>query len=81
MAKHVAVEEPDIISVAISPGRVDTDMQKEIREKGTAMAPKEYETFKADFEQGRLVRPEQSGGVIARLAVDAKADLSGKYFK
>jgi len=56
-------------------------MQKEIREKGTAMAPKDYETFKADFEQGRLVRPEQSGRVIARLAVDAKADLSGKYFK
>lgn len=81
LAKHIAVEEPDITSVAVSPGRVDTEMQKELRETGTAMAAKDYETFKADFEQGRLVRPEQSGGVIAKLSVAARPDLSGKYFK
>ncbi|KAJ4298515.1 hypothetical protein N0V88_003545 [Collariella sp. IMI 366227] len=81
LARHVAVEEPRIISVAVSPGRVDTDMQKELREKGTAMSPKDYETFKADFEEGRLVKPEQSGEVIAKLSVNATLELSGKYFK
>ncbi len=81
LAAHVAVEEPEITSVAISPGRVDTDMQKELREKGTEMLKKEYDTFKADFEEGRLVKPEQSGGVIAKLAVSAGPELSGKYFK
>ena len=81
LAAHVAVEEPEITSVAISPGRVDTDMQKELREKGTEMAKKEYDTFKADFEEGRLVKPEQSGGVIAKLALSAGPELSGKYFK
>ena len=81
LAKHVAVEEPDITAVAVSPGRVDTDMQKELREKGTEMAKKDYETFTSDFEEGRLVKPQQSGGVIAILAVEAKPELSGKYFK
>lgn len=81
LARHIAVEEPDIVSVAISPGRVDTDMQRELREQGTAMSNKDYETFKADFEEGRLIKPEQPGRVIARLAVDAKPELSGKYFK
>ncbi|KAL2263637.1 hypothetical protein VTK26DRAFT_5900 [Humicola hyalothermophila] len=81
LARHIAVEEPDITSVAVSPGRVDTDMQKELREKGMAMAKKDYDTFKADFEQGRLVKPEQSGGVIAKLSVGAKPDLSGRYLK
>ncbi|KAG7291607.1 hypothetical protein NEMBOFW57_001626 [Staphylotrichum longicolle] len=81
LSKHVAVEEPDITTVAVSPGRVDTDMQKELRERGTEMAKKDYETFKSDFEEGRLVKPQQSGGVIAMLAVEARPELSGKYFK
>lgn len=81
LARHVAVEEPNITTVAVSPGRVDTDMQKELREKGAAMSKKDYETFKSDFEEGRLVRPELSGGVIAKLAADAEQELSGKYFK
>jgi NAD(P)-dependent dehydrogenase (short-subunit alcohol dehydrogenase family) len=81
LSQHIAVEEPDITAVAVSPGRVDTDMQKEIREKGTAMLKKDYEDFKSAFEEGKLVRPEQSGGVIARLSVNAKPELSGKYFK
>ncbi|GAB1312165.1 Benzil reductase ((S)-benzoin forming) IRC24 [Madurella fahalii] len=81
LSQHIAVEEPDVTSVAISPGRVDTDMQREIREKGTAMSKKDYEGFKSAFEEGKLIRPEQSGGIIARLSVDAKPELSGKYFK
>lgn len=56
-------------------------MQKEIREKGTAMSKEVYEDFKSAFEKGKLVRPEQSGGVIARLSVGAKPELSGKYLK
>ncbi|KAK4145378.1 uncharacterized protein C8A04DRAFT_10755 [Dichotomopilus funicola] len=81
LAKHVAVEEPDITSVAISPGRVDTDMQKELREKGTEMRKTDYETFKVDFEQGRLIKPELTGGIVARLSLGAKPELSGKYLK
>ncbi|KAL2142439.1 hypothetical protein VTI28DRAFT_1148 [Corynascus sepedonium] len=81
LAKHVAVEEPDITAVAISPGRVDTDMQKELREKGTEMARKDYDTFKEDFEGGRLNKPELPGAVIAKLSLNAEPELSGKYLK
>ncbi|KAK4102687.1 NAD(P)-binding protein [Parathielavia hyrcaniae] len=81
LAKHVGVEESDITAVAVSPGRVDTDMQKELREKGTEMAKKDYETFRTAFEDGKLIKPEQPGRVIATLSIDAKPELSGKYFK
>ncbi|KAL1843911.1 hypothetical protein VTJ49DRAFT_6854 [Mycothermus thermophilus] len=81
LARHVAVEEPEVTAVAVSPGRVDTDMQKELRERGEAMAKKDYEGFIADFEEGRLVKPELAGKVLARLVLDARGELSGKYFK
>ncbi|KAK0729711.1 hypothetical protein B0H67DRAFT_596042 [Lasiosphaeris hirsuta] len=82
ICQHLAVEEPAIVAIAVSPGRVDTDMQKEIREKGgaaTAMAPEDYADFKAVFEEGKLNKPEWPGNFIAQLALEAKPELSGKY--
>lgn len=74
------MEEPDVTAVAVSPGRVDTDMQKEIREKGQgAMSDKEYADFVSVFEEGKLNKPEWPAQVIAKLSLDAKSDLSGKY--
>ncbi|KAH6855205.1 hypothetical protein B0I37DRAFT_302957 [Chaetomium sp. MPI-CAGE-AT-0009] len=81
LVQHVAVEEPDMTAVAISPGRVDTDMQKELREKGTEMSKSDYETFNAAWKEGKLIKPEQAGRIIAKLSLDAKPELSGKYFK
>lgn len=84
LSQHVAVEEPDITSVAISPGRVDTDMQKELREKGApgiAMSEKDYAGFKTAFEEGKLNKVEWPAHVIARLAVGAEPELSGKYLR
>jgi NAD(P)-dependent dehydrogenase (short-subunit alcohol dehydrogenase family) len=81
LVQHVAVEEPDMTAVAISPGRVDTDMQKELREKGTEMSKNDYETFNTAWKEGKLIKPEQAGRIIARLSLDAKPELSGKYFK
>ncbi|KAK3489213.1 uncharacterized protein B0T23DRAFT_196479 [Neurospora hispaniola] len=80
ICRHVAVEEPDITAVAVSPGRVDTDMQKELREKGQGvMSDKEYADFVSAFEEGQLNKPEWPAQVIAKLSLDAKSDLSGKY--
>ena len=82
LARHLAVEEPDIAAVAISPGRVDTGMQKELREQGAAvMAEKDYTGFKSAFEEGKLNKPEWPGAVIAQLAVGTQPELSGKYFR
>lgn len=33
LAATLAVEEPDIFSISVDPGVMDSDMQKEIREK------------------------------------------------
>jgi NAD(P)-dependent dehydrogenase (short-subunit alcohol dehydrogenase family) len=33
LAQSLALEEPDITSIAIRPGVVDTEMQRDIREK------------------------------------------------
>ncbi|KAM7221062.1 hypothetical protein V8F06_003624 [Rhypophila decipiens] len=79
LAQHIAVEE-DIVAVSVSPGRVDTDMQKEIREKGsTAMAEKDYAGFVTAFDEGKLNKPEWPAEVMARLSLEAKPELSGKY--
>jgi NAD(P)-dependent dehydrogenase (short-subunit alcohol dehydrogenase family) len=79
---HIAAEEPDITAVAVSPGRVNTAMQQQLREHGKGvMAEKDHGTFMADFMGGRLNAPERPAGVLARLCLDASSDLSGKYFK
>ena len=82
LARHVAVEEPNISAVAISPGRVDTDMQKELRDKGgVVMAEKDYAGFVSAFEGGTLNKPEWPATVIANLAVGMDPKLSGQYFR
>ena len=82
IATYLAVEEPDICSVSIQPGRVDTDMQKEVREKGhAAMHSRDYEAFANAFRDGTLVRPEEPAGVIARVVVTPKSDISGLNLK
>ena len=58
-------------------------MQRDIREKhAEAMGPKDSERFVKLKEEGGLLRPEQPGHVIAKLAVAGKEEiegLSGKF--
>lgn len=76
----LAKEEKDITTVAIRPGMVDTGMQKDIREKHAAnMDQGDVKKFMQAYEQGKLVKPEQCGHVIARLAVDAPSELTGQF--
>ncbi|KAI2634921.1 NAD(P)-binding protein [Hypomontagnella submonticulosa] len=82
LSAHLAVEEPSITSVAISPGKLDTEMQKEIREQGKAgMSPETYESFVDEHKSGRLQDPRKSAHVIAKLADGATRDLNGKHFR
>ncbi|KAM0476394.1 hypothetical protein ACHAPX_006306 [Trichoderma viride] len=82
MAAHLAVEETDITSVSFGPGRVNTDMQAVIREKGKdTMAKAQHQTFVDDLEQGKLLRPEQPGNVIAEFVANPLHTLSGQYIK
>lgn len=81
LALTLTVEEPNITSVAIRPGVVDTDMQTKVRSHAEVMDEKDVEKFKGLHEQGKLLRPDQPGNVIARLAVVAGRELSGKLWK
>lgn len=79
---HIALEEPDITSVAIGPGRVDTDMQALVRSTGKdTMQPEVYQTFVDGYEAGELLKPAQPGGVIARLVATPLKEVSGQYLR
>lgn len=80
LAQTIANEEEDVISIAIRPGVVDTEMQRDIREKhNTAMYPSDRARFAELKKTGGLLKPEQPGYVMARLVISAPKDLSGKF--
>ena len=78
----LAVEEPDVVSVVVRPGIVDTEMQRALRDDYfTKLAAKDQEKFSGLKKDGKLLRPEQPGNVIARLALEAGKDLTGKFLR
>ncbi|KAL1661574.1 hypothetical protein GGG16DRAFT_110220 [Schizophyllum commune] len=80
ICRTFAEEEPSIVSVAVRPGVVDTEMQRVIREKGVGhMTEKGHQQFVQLQADGKLVRPEQPGHVIAGLALEAPHELSGQF--
>jgi NAD(P)-dependent dehydrogenase (short-subunit alcohol dehydrogenase family) len=84
---HVALtlgaEEPDVTTISIRPGVVDTEMQREIREvHHEQMSDKDRTKFAGLKIEGGLLRPEQPGHVIAKLAAaeaDTVKEFSGKF--
>lgn len=82
LSAHLALEEKDITSIAIRPGKVDTGMQQLIRDTGSGTMEKAaYESFVKAKETGELLKPEQPGNVIARLVASPAKELSGKFTK
>ncbi|PYI24809.1 short-chain dehydrogenase [Aspergillus violaceofuscus CBS 115571] len=80
LALTLGEEEPEVVSVSVDPGIVDTEMQRGIREDlATKMDRQFHSFFTTVHKDGGLLRPEQPGHVIARLVVDAPRELSGKY--
>lgn len=80
LALTLASEEKDITSIALRPGVVDTEMQRDIREKhNTAMAASDAKRFAELKSSGSLLRPEQPGHVMAKLVVNPPTELNGKF--
>jgi len=77
--KTLALEEPDITGVAVRPGVVDTQMQFEIRNTHKGTMGESNERFQELHRTGKLLRPEQPGYVIAKLALRADKSLSGQF--
>ncbi|OJJ79823.1 SDR family oxidoreductase [Aspergillus glaucus CBS 516.65] len=80
LALSLGDEEPDVTTVAIRPGMVDTEMQRELREDhATSLVPHIHSKFMGVHKEGKLLKPEQPGHVMAKLVLDAPSALSGKF--
>ncbi|OAL38422.1 hypothetical protein AYO20_02481 [Fonsecaea nubica] len=80
LAMTLKAEEPDVTTISIRPGVVDTAMQTDIREKFIRnMDDKDQQKFLSAKRDGKLLPPEKPGNVIAELAVKAKPELSGLF--
>jgi len=82
LAMTMKNEEPDVTTIAIRPGVVDTAMQEDIRSKFVdKMDEKDKQKFLSAKADGKLLKPEQPGYVIAALATNASKDLSGQFLR
>ncbi|KAL2833746.1 hypothetical protein BDW59DRAFT_138129 [Aspergillus cavernicola] len=80
LALSLGEEEPDVTSVSIRPGMVDTEMQRELREDhATTLEPQVHSKFTTVHKEGKLLKPEQPGYVMAKLVLDAPKELSGRF--
>ena len=69
-------------TIAIAPGVVDTDMQKELRDiHASKMKEQDAMRFIKHHEEGTLLKPEQPGNVMARVVLAGPKELSGKYLR
>lgn len=80
LAGTLAVEEKAITSIALRPGVVDTEMQRDIREKHNNVMDKADAARFAELKKtGGLLKPEQPGNVMSRIVLDPPKHLSGKF--
>ena len=82
LARQLAAEEPDITTIAIRPGVVDTEMQETLaREHFAKMKESDADRFKSLRSEGKMLKPEQPGNVMAKLALNADKELSGAFLE
>ncbi|KAL1301846.1 hypothetical protein AAFC00_006031 [Neodothiora populina] len=80
LAGTLATEEKHVTTISVRPGVVDTDMQVSIRDThSTEMDKTDAAKFLELKQTGGLLRPDQPGNVMAKLSLDAPAELSGKF--
>lgn len=82
LALTLAKEEPGVITIAVRPGVVDTKMQEDLAaSQFSTMDKEDADRFRSLKMEGKMLRPEQPGNVIARLVLDAPPELSGRFLK
>ena len=80
LASTLGNEEKEITTISVRPGVVDTEMQRDIREKhNKEMDETDAARFAELKASGGLLKPEQPGHVMARMVLDAPKELSGKF--
>lgn len=82
LAMTISVEEPQVTTISIRPGVVDTQMQQELRETyASHMQEKDAAKFLGFHKEGKLLRPEKPGNVIAKLVLHGPKALSGRFLR
>ena len=82
LAQTLGVEEPDVTTISIRPGIVDTEMQRDVREVHVAaLREQDAAKFLTLHKEGRLLKPEQPGHVMAKLVLQAPRGLSGQFLE
>ncbi|KAK9318091.1 hypothetical protein V1524DRAFT_161969 [Lipomyces starkeyi] len=82
LAATLAAEEPDIFSISLDPGVMDTDMQIDLRDKhGSEMSPSEHERFLKLKSEGGLSPPEVPGNVAVNLVLNGGPAVNGKALR
>ena len=80
LTRILAVEEPEVTSVAVRPGVVDTPMQTTLRETAPSVMPKDLADYYQDLKiGGKLEPPDVPGKAIAWLALHAPHAWSGRF--
>ncbi|KAJ2881141.1 hypothetical protein H4R27_004278 [Coemansia aciculifera] len=80
VTQSIAMEEPEIVAIALRPGAVDTDMQTVIRSVGQdAMREDQFAKFQSLYSEGTLLQPELPARAVVRLALEAPKSMSGMF--
>ncbi|KAJ3126906.1 hypothetical protein HK100_010025 [Physocladia obscura] len=81
VVRVLALELPHVVSVAVRPGVVDTDMQAALRlaENRDAMGQDNLDYFTALHADAKLLSPDLPAKAIARLVLNAPKELSGEF--
>lgn len=82
LAMTLSIEEPKVTTISIRPGVVDTQMQQELRDTyASHMQEKDAAKFLGLHKEGKLLKPEKPGNVIAKLVLNGPKTLSGKFLR
>lgn len=82
LAMTISIEEPQVTTLSIRPGVVDTQMQQELRDTyASRMQEKDAAKFLGLHKEGKLLSPEEPGNVIAKLVLDGPKKLSGRFLR
>ena len=82
LALSLRTEEPEVTSMAIRPGMVDTEMQREIREDLASLMGEDVAAkFINAHKEGKLLKPEQPANVMAKLVLNPPNAFSGRFIR
>ncbi len=76
----LALEEPDVVTLAVAPGVVETQMSDSFLEQGRSlMSPTQLAYMENLAKRGLKMQPADVAGAYAKLALNAPKSQSGKF--